>query len=103
MACIDLISDVLLQHHAVTTRKWLNDFLLSLKLNGFTTLAVVDPYMHTPEEVQAILGLFDGEIRISEKQNANGIMEKTLRIRRLYNQKYLEDELTLTKENTYCE
>jgi KaiC/GvpD/RAD55 family RecA-like ATPase/tetratricopeptide (TPR) repeat protein len=97
-ACIDLISDVLLQHHAVTTRKWLNDFLLSLKLNGFTTLAVVDPHMHTPEEVQAILGLFDGEIRISEKQNAKGIMEKVLKIRRLYNQKYLEDELTLTKE-----
>jgi tetratricopeptide (TPR) repeat protein/KaiC/GvpD/RAD55 family RecA-like ATPase len=97
-ACIDLISDVLIQHHAVTTRKWLNDLLLNLKLNGFTTLAVVDPHMHPSEEVQAILGLFDGEIRISEKQNAKGIVERTLKIRRLYNQKYLEDELTLIKE-----
>lgn len=97
-ACIDLISDVLLQHHAVITRKWLNELLLSMKLNGFTTFAVVDPQMHPDEEVQAILSLFDGEIRISEKQNANGIMERVMKIRRLYNQKYLEEESALTKE-----
>ena len=49
------------------------------------------------EEVQAILGLFEGEIRISEKETPNGL-EKVLRIRKLYNQRYLENELILDRE-----
>jgi hypothetical protein len=57
----------------------------------------MNPHMHPQEEVQAVAGLFDGEIRISEKESAEGI-EKVLRIRRLFNQKYLEKELALTRE-----
>ena len=95
--CIEILSDVLLQHHAVITRKWLSALLPNLKSHGFTVLAVINPHMHSQEEVQAILGLFDGEIRISEKETAKGI-DKVLRIRRLFNQKYLENELTLTGE-----
>jgi tetratricopeptide (TPR) repeat protein/KaiC/GvpD/RAD55 family RecA-like ATPase len=95
--CIDLISDVLLRHHAVITREWLTSLLPLLKSNGFTTLAVVDPSMHPMDEVQAILGLFEGEIRVSEKETPEGV-EKVLRIRKLYDQKYLENELTLAKE-----
>jgi hypothetical protein len=53
--------------------------------------------MHPPEEVQAILGLFEGEIRVSERETEKGV-EKILRIRKLYNQRYLENELTLTRE-----
>jgi KaiC/GvpD/RAD55 family RecA-like ATPase len=96
-ACIEIISDVLLQHHAVTTRKWLSGLLQDLRSKGFTTLAVVNPHMHPQEEVQAILGLFEGEIKVSEKETEKGI-EKILRIRKLYNQRYLENELTLTRE-----
>ena len=96
-ACIEIISDVLLQHHAVITRKWLSGLLPDLRSKGFTTLAVVNPQMHPQEEVQAILGLFEGEIRISEKETEKGL-EKTLRIRKLYGQKYLENELLVTKE-----
>ncbi len=96
-ACIEIVSDVLLQHHAVITRKWLSGLLPDLKSKGFTTLAVVNPQMHPQEEVQAILGLFEGEIRISEKETEKGI-EKILRIRKLYNQRYLESELVLTRE-----
>jgi KaiC/GvpD/RAD55 family RecA-like ATPase len=95
--CIEIVSDVLLQHHAVTTRKWLSELLPTFKSKGFTTLAVVNPQMHPQEEVQAILSLFEGEIRISEKENAKGI-EKVLRIRKLNNQKYLENEIALTRE-----
>jgi tetratricopeptide (TPR) repeat protein/KaiC/GvpD/RAD55 family RecA-like ATPase len=95
--CIEIVSDVLLQHHAVITRKWLSALLPNLKSRGFTVLAVINPQMHPQEEVQAILGLFDGEIGISEKEAAKG-REKVLQIRRLHNQKYLEDELILTKE-----
>ena len=96
-ALIDLLSDVLLEHHTVVTRKWLSSLLTNLKTRGFTTLAVIDPRMHTTEEKQAILSLFDGEINISEKETAKGL-QQVLRIRKLYNQKYLEDELTLAKQ-----
>jgi tetratricopeptide (TPR) repeat protein/KaiC/GvpD/RAD55 family RecA-like ATPase len=92
--CLEIVSDVLLQHHAVVTRKWLSALIPHLKSQGFTVLAVIDPHMHSQEEAQAILGLFDGEIRISEKETTKGV-EKVLRIRRLFNQKYIEDELTL--------
>jgi KaiC/GvpD/RAD55 family RecA-like ATPase/tetratricopeptide (TPR) repeat protein len=94
--CIDLISDVLLQHHAVIARKWLSSLLSNLKSKGFTTLAVIDPRMHQSEEAQAVLGLFDGEIRIAERESAKGA-EKVLKILKLYNQKYSENELVLTK------
>jgi len=94
-ACIDLVSDVLLQYHAVTTRKWLNGILIGLKAKGFTTLAVINPQMHPPEESQAIRSLFDGEIEITENGSA-----KTLRVRRLVNQRYLDNEIALTKKNS---
>ena len=94
-ACIEIISDVLLQHHAVITRKWLTGLLQDLRAKSFTTLAVVNPRMHPPEEVEALLGLFDGEIQLFEKQTVKGV-EKILKIRRLYNQKYLDTELSFT-------
>jgi tetratricopeptide (TPR) repeat protein/KaiC/GvpD/RAD55 family RecA-like ATPase len=93
-ACIDIVSDALLQHHAVQTRKWLTALTTELTSKGFTILAVVDPQMHSPEELHAILGLFDGEINVYEKGT-----EKSLRIKRMSNQGYLEDELLLTKES----
>ena len=98
--CIEIVSDALLQHHAVITRRWLSALLPTLKSKGFTALAIVDPHMHPPEEVQAILGLFDGEIRVFEKETPQGA-KQTLRIRKLLNQKYLENEIVLTKERLF--
>jgi KaiC/GvpD/RAD55 family RecA-like ATPase len=96
-ACIEIVSDVLLQHHAVITRKWLSGLLPDLRSKGFTTLAVINPQMHPTEEVHAILGLFDGEIRISERETQMGL-EKILRIRKMYNQKYVENGIPVTRE-----
>jgi tetratricopeptide (TPR) repeat protein/KaiC/GvpD/RAD55 family RecA-like ATPase len=96
-ACIDIVSDVLLQHHAVVTRKWLSGLLADLRARGFTTLVTVNPKMHPSEELQAILGLFEGEINISERETAKGL-QQVLRIRKLYDRKYLENELTLNRE-----
>jgi KaiC/GvpD/RAD55 family RecA-like ATPase len=90
--CIEILSDILLQHQAVRTRKWLITIVAELKSRGFTTLAVINPHMHPAEDTQAVLDLFDGEIDIYE--NAN---QKFLRIRKLYDQTYLENELTLRK------
>jgi tetratricopeptide (TPR) repeat protein len=95
--CIDLVSDVLLQHHAVQTRRWLAALIPELRSNGFTTLAVMDPEMHPPQEVRAVLDLFEGEISIYEKESEKGL-SRYLKIKKMTNQKYLEDELPLTKE-----
>jgi hypothetical protein len=94
-ACITILSDILLQHNVLITRKWLSGLLQDLKSKGFTTLAVINPQMHPQEDVQAILGLFEGEIWVSESDTANH--EQSLRIRKLYNQRYLENEVVLTK------
>ena len=96
---IIIVSDVRLQHHAVTTRKWLSGLLADLKSKGFTTLALINPEVHPTEEVQAILILFDGEIKIAERETPKG-PKKTLRIKKMYNQRYLENEVSLSKEKT---
>ncbi|MFB0567774.1 MAG: RAD55 family ATPase, partial [Candidatus Bathyarchaeia archaeon] len=96
-ACIEIISDVLLQHHAVSTRRWLTGLIPDLRSRGFTTLAVMNPQMHSPEEVQAILGLFEGEINIHEKETKRGL-EKFLKVKKMYNQRYLESALSVRKE-----
>jgi KaiC/GvpD/RAD55 family RecA-like ATPase len=94
--CIDLISDILLQHHAVQTRRCLSALIPGLRSEGFTILAVMDLEMHSPQEVRAVLDLFEGEISIYEKETEKGL-RKFLRVRKMSNQKYLEDELLLKK------
>jgi tetratricopeptide (TPR) repeat protein/KaiC/GvpD/RAD55 family RecA-like ATPase len=95
--CIDLVSDVLLQHHAVQTRRWLTALIAELKSMGFTILAAIDPRMHPSEELYAILGLFEGEINVYEKETEKG-SEKFLKIKNMSNHRYLENELLLKKE-----
>jgi len=95
--CLGPVSDVLLYHHAVETRRWLTALMTKLKSEGFTTLAVMDTQMHPSEELHAVLGLFDGEIQIGERETGEG-SEKFLKIKRMSNQKYLENELPLRKE-----
>jgi len=98
--CIGLVSDVLLQHHAVETRRWLTALMTKLKSEGFTTLAVVDPQVHPSEEFHAIVGLFEGEINIFEKETEKGL-EKYLKIKKMSNQEYSKDALLLTKEEPH--
>jgi KaiC/GvpD/RAD55 family RecA-like ATPase len=95
--CIEILSDVLLQHHAVNTRRWLSALLPTLKSRGFTILAVADPSMHPSEELQAVLGLFDGEIRVAEKETPEGT-KQVMKVRKLVNQKYSDKEVILDKE-----
>jgi KaiC/GvpD/RAD55 family RecA-like ATPase len=96
--CIGLVSDVLLHHHSVQTRRWLSALIPELKSAGFTTLAVVDPQIHPPEELHAILGMFEGEINIHEKETRKGL-EKFLKIKKMTNQKYSDSELILRRED----
>jgi len=55
---------------------------------------VIDLEMHPQEEVRAISGLFEGEVSLYEKETDKDL-ERFLRIKRMSNQKYLEDELLL--------
>jgi len=87
------VSDVLLQHHTVQTRRWLTDIIAELKSRGFTTLAVINPTMHSSEEVHAIADLFEGEINIYERARE----ERFLKIKKMYNQRYSEREIPLKK------
>ena len=95
--CIGLLSDLLLQHGPLQTRKWLTELLTQMRSTGFTTLAVIDPLMHPPEQLHAILGLFEGEINIREAETEKGLA-RFLKVKRMSNQKRLRDEILLTEE-----
>jgi KaiC/GvpD/RAD55 family RecA-like ATPase len=95
--CLGLVSDVLLQHHAVQTRRWLTGLIPELQSQGFTVLAVMDLEMHPSQEARAILDLFDGEINVYEKETDEG-SGKYMKIKKMSNHKYLEDELPLKRE-----
>ncbi len=92
--CIQIVSDVLLQHKALQTRRWLAGLLTELRSKGFIILAVMDPEMHSTQEVRAVLDLFDGEINIyDEKQNSH--VRTFVKIMRLRDQEYSKSELPL--------
>jgi KaiC/GvpD/RAD55 family RecA-like ATPase len=95
--CLNIISDVLLLHGAVQTRRWLTELLTELKSFGFTTFAVIDPQIHPPEQLYAIIDLFEGEINIREAETDQGL-GRFLRIKRMSNQKYLKDEVYLEEQ-----
>jgi KaiC/GvpD/RAD55 family RecA-like ATPase len=96
--CIGLVSDVLLQHRAVQTRRWLTALITELKSTEFTILATMNPQIHPSQELQAIIDLFEGEISIYEKETEKGT-EKYLKIKKMSNQEYLDSELPLKKED----
>jgi len=98
--CIEIVSDVLLQHQAVQSRRWLNALIPELKAKGFTTLAVMDPGMHSPQEARAVLDLFEGQIDVYEKETVKGV-QRFLRIKKMINEEYLESELPLRKSELH--
>jgi len=55
---------------------------------------MINPQMHLQEENQAITSLFDGEIKITQNEHTKA---RSLKVTRLTNQRYLEDELILNK------
>jgi len=95
--CLEIVSDVLLQHQALSTRRWLAALIPRFKSRGFTALAVMNPHMHSSQEVEAILDLFEGEIDIYKKKTEKGL-RRFLKISKMYNQEYIERELLLKKD-----
>ena len=56
----------------------------------------MDPQMHTKQEVQAVLDLFEGEINIYERKDIG----KFLKIKRMTDQEYLETEVLLVENSS---
>jgi archaellum biogenesis ATPase FlaH len=97
---IDLLSDILLEHKALTTRKWLDDFIAKRKGEGFTILAVLNPLITSQQETQTIMDLFDGLIEIYEKE----MKERTRRfliVKKMYGRKYIETEVMLDRDKLF--
>jgi adenylate cyclase len=91
---INILSDILLRHKALQTRKWLTELLERLRSKSITTLSVLNPYMHSAEDVQAIVDLFDGNVEIFEKESEGGI-RKYLRIKWMHGIETAEKEFPL--------
>lgn len=95
-ACLETTSDILLQHHAIQTRKWLADVTTEFKTRGFTTLAIINPEMHASEEAHAITDLFEGEIVLIERMKE----QKYIKVQKMYNRKYSDCEILVKRPET---
>ena len=94
---IDLLSDLLLRNKVLTSRRWLTDFIGRRKAAGFTVIATLDPSIAPKEDVQAIVGVFDGVIEFFEKE----LQERARRflvIKKMYGREYSDSELMLDRQ-----
>ncbi len=97
---LDILSDILLRHKAITTRKWLLDFVGKRKAEGFTIIATLNPLTTTKEETQSVIDSFDGVIEIYER----ALMERSRRflvVKKMYGRRYSENELLLDKDKLF--
>jgi KaiC/GvpD/RAD55 family RecA-like ATPase len=100
LVVIDLLSDILLEHKALTTRKWLDDFIGKRKTEGFTIIGVLNPLISSQQDTQTIMDLFDGVIEIYERE----LKERARRfliVKKLYGRKYVDSELMLDRDKLY--
>jgi len=96
--CVETVSHVLLNYEAKATCKWILELTTDLGSKGFTMLAVLDPSMHPPDQANAVINSFDGEISIAQTEDPLEC-RKSLRVKRLKNQEYLKNSICLTTEN----
>jgi KaiC/GvpD/RAD55 family RecA-like ATPase/tetratricopeptide (TPR) repeat protein len=94
--CIEIVSDVLLEYGAKATRKWISELITDLSSKGFTTLTVINPLMHSSEDLHAILDLFDGEIELALTGDPLEC-KKSIRVKKLRNQDFNKNPICLTK------
>jgi TolB-like protein len=92
---VQFLSDVLLRHKALQTRKWLSELLDKFRAKNITTLVLLNPLMHSSEEVQAIVDLFNGNIELIEKPQVEGQLRKALVIKWMHGIEIAEKEFPL--------
>jgi KaiC/GvpD/RAD55 family RecA-like ATPase len=94
--CLEVLDDVLLEHH-FSTRRWLMDILGRSKANQITCLAALNPAMHAASESQAVLETFDGHLDLYEAEIQ--VRPKLIRVRKLGGHRFIDNELRVEKEN----
>ncbi|MCW3998048.1 MAG: hypothetical protein NWF10_05705 [Candidatus Bathyarchaeota archaeon] len=94
--CNEIVSDVLLDYGAKTTRKWIAEMITDLTSKGFTILAVMNPEMHPSDQAGAVIDLFDGEISITQTEDPLEC-RKFIRVEKLRNQDYIKNPICITK------
>ena len=92
---VQFLSDVLLRHKALQTRKWLSELLDKFRAKNITTLVLLNPLMHSSEEVQAIVDLFNGNMELIEKPQVDGKLGKALVIKWMHGIEIAEKEFRL--------
>jgi KaiC/GvpD/RAD55 family RecA-like ATPase len=95
--CLDVLSDILLTHKALTTRKWVTDLVPRLDEWGFTAIGTFNPVLHAAEESKGLPDLFKGYLEIFDKDFA-GKMRKVIVVRKMTDLQFNESELILDKE-----
>jgi len=93
--CVYVLSDVLVNQGTKTTREWISGLITDLGAKGFTMLSIVNPRMHTSEELYAVLDLFDGEISIIQSDDPLDC-KKSILVKKLRNQDYIKNPICLT-------
>ncbi len=91
---LEVLSDALLRHKALQTRKWLNELFSKLRSRNITSLAVINPYMHAREEIEAVVDLFEGSLEVVESV-IDGDSRKMLRIGWMHGIGVVQRELPL--------
>lgn len=98
VACVDLVSDILLQHGSAATRQWLLDFTSRMKPKSVTMLATINSQMHPREDLESLLGLFDGQLDLWEEKT-EGVTKKFIKIKRMYREPYIDETLPIAKSD----
>jgi KaiC/GvpD/RAD55 family RecA-like ATPase len=96
-ACLDVLSDVMLTHKLLTTRKWVADLLPRLNDWGFTVLGTFNPALHSNEDTQGLVDLFKGYLQIFEK-HLPGKVRRVIVVRKMMDVQFTEAELILDKD-----
>ena len=97
---VEILSDILLRHKSITTRRWLLDFIGKRKTEGFTLIATLNPLETTMEEIQTTIDSFDGVIEIYEKALAQRA-RRFLIVKKMYGRRYSENEVLLDKDKLF--
>ena len=97
---IDLLSDILLEHKALTTRKWLDDFVAKRKADNFTIFGTLNPLVVSEQERQTIMDLFDGIIEIYEKEQT-GRPKRYVIVRKMYARKHKDTAIELERDSLF--
>ncbi|MEJ2241669.1 MAG: ATPase domain-containing protein, partial [Candidatus Bathyarchaeota archaeon] len=93
--CIETVSDVLLDYGARASRKWIAELITDLVSKRFTILAVMNSIMHPPDQVNAVLDLFDGELSIVQSVSSLNCT-KSIIVKKLRNQDYIKNPICFT-------